>query len=85
MLSIHEIEILKNKIMYIKLLIVAIILIAIVVIALGIKMWLDPKSEFKVHSCAMDDDAAKEDGTCITCQVNEPETCLEKEEENNKE
>jgi len=47
-------------------------------LALGIKLLFDPKAEFTVHSCALDDGNTDKDGACYKCQLKELSDCPEK-------
>jgi hypothetical protein len=67
--------------MLIKVLVISLILVAFVVLALGIKLWIDPKSTFEVHSCALDSGDLNEDGTCLKCQIKDLANCPEKTNE----
>jgi hypothetical protein len=63
-----------------KVIIISLILVAFVVLALGIKMLFDPKAEFTVHSCALDNGDLDEDGACLKCQIKDLADCPEKNE-----
>jgi len=67
--------------MLIKVLVISLILVAFVVLALGIKLWLDPKAEFPLHSCALDSGDLDEDGACAKCQLKDLANCPEKTKE----
>ena len=66
--------------MIIKLLIFSVVLVAFVMLILGIKLLFDPKAEFTVHSCALDDGNLDEDGACFKCQVKDLANCPEKDD-----
>lgn len=67
--------------MFIRLFIVSLILVAIIFLALGVKLWFDPKSEFTVHSCALEDGSLDENGACAKCQIKDLVNCPEKEKQ----
>ena len=62
-----------------KVIIISLILVAFVVLALGIKLLFDPKAEFTVHSCALDNGDLDKDGACMKCQIKDLADCPEKE------
>lgn len=68
--------------MVVKMLIFSVVIVALVMLVLGIKLLLDPKAEFTVHSCALEDGIPDEDGTCFKCQLKDLANCPEKD--NNK-
>lgn len=49
-------------------------------LALGIKLLFDPKAEFTVHSCALDDGKTDGDGACYKCQLKDLADCPEKKD-----
>ena len=65
--------------MIIKLLIFSVVLVAFVMLILGIKLLFDPKAEFTVHSCALEDGDLDKDGACFKCQVTNLADCPENE------
>ena len=69
--------------MFLKLIILSVILVALIMLALGIKMLFDPKAEFTVHSCALDDGNTDKDGACYKCQLKELSDCPEKKDSSN--
>ena len=60
-----------------KVIIISLILVAFIALALGIKMLFDPKAEFTVHSCALDNGDLDEDGACSKCQLKDLANCPE--------
>lgn len=65
--------------MLLKVLILSIILIAFLVLAMGVKLWLDPGTEFSSHSCSGDSADINEEGGCSACQIKELADCPEKQ------
>lgn len=63
-----------------KVIIISLILVAFVVLALGIKMLFDPKAEFTVHSCALDNGDLDGDGACLKCQIKDLADCPEQKQ-----
>ena len=62
-----------------KVIIISLILVAFIALALGIKMLFDPKAEFTVHSCALDNGDLDKDGACMKCQIKDLADCPEKD------
>lgn len=60
--------------MLLKLIIITAILVGFLVLALGIRMWLDPKSEMAFHSCS---EKPGETGACSACQIRDISNCKE--------
>jgi hypothetical protein len=63
--------------MLIKTLIISVIIIAIIMLALGVKLIFDPKAEFSLHSCALEDGITDKDGACAKCQLKDLADCPE--------
>ena len=63
--------------MLIKVILVSIVLVALILVSLGIKLLTDPKAEFTVHSCALEDGSLDKDGACSKCQIKDLEFCPE--------
>jgi len=63
--------------MIIKLLLISVVLIALMVMAFGIKLLLEPGSEFPAHSCALENGQLNEEGTCSACHVTKLTDCRE--------
>ena len=68
--------------MIIKLLMFSVVLVALVMVVLGVKLIFDPKAEFTVHSCAIEDGKLDKDGACFKCQVKDLADCPENENNN---
>lgn len=63
-----------------KIVIISMILVAFVVLAMGIKIWFDPKAEFTVHSCSLENGDLDQDGACMKCQVKDLADCPENDQ-----
>jgi hypothetical protein len=64
--------------MFLKVLLISIVLVAIILLSLGIKLWFDPKAEFTVHSCALEDGTLDNNGACSSCHIKDLANCPEK-------
>jgi hypothetical protein len=60
-----------------KVIIISLILVAFIALALGIKMLFDPKAEFTIHSCALDNGDQDKDGVCSKCHLKDLADCPE--------
>lgn len=63
-----------------KIIVISLILMAFVVLALGVKLWFDPKAEFSVHSCSLENGDIDQDGACMKCQIKDLADCPEKDQ-----
>ncbi|MGW8317568.1 MAG: hypothetical protein ACWGNV_18375 [Bacteroidales bacterium] len=63
--------------MLLKLIIITAILVGFLVLAMGIRLLLEPGSEFVSHSCSSEPEKPGETGTCSACQIRDIANCNE--------